>query len=85
MKHDPEVAEFMRQLGNRLAIARRLSRLSQSQVADKLQKNQTSYGSYERGTAMPDIITVRKLSIILNVNEAWLLGLPEGEGKGPVI
>lgn len=85
MKRDPEAAEFMRQLGNRLAIARRLARMSQSEVAEKLQKNQTSYGSYERGNAMPDILTVRKLSVILGVSEAWLLGLPEGEGKGPAI
>lgn len=83
MKDDPEVAEFMLQLGNRLAIARRLKRFSQTTVAERIQKNQTTYGSYERGTAMPDILTVRKLSRILEVNEAWLLGLPEGDGKGP--
>lgn len=85
MKHDLETSEYMRRLGKRLAIARKLSGMSQSQVAERLRKNQTSYGSYERGDALPDVITLMRLSVIFDVNGAWLIGLPDGKGKGPFL
>lgn len=79
-----EADELLRGLGFRLSVARNAKGLKQVEVARLIGKGQTTYSAYERGTAIPSIITIRELSILYEVNEAWLLGLPEGNGKGPV-
>lgn len=79
-----EADELLRSLGFRLSTARKAKGFKQVEVAKLIGKGQTTYSAYERGSAVPSILTLRELAVLLEVNEAWLLGLPEGNGKGPV-
>ena len=81
----PEETEIANTLAKRMAIARTLRKLTQTELARRAGITQTAYSSYERGAAIPSIIAFYSIAKVLDVDMAWLLGLPEGEGKGPEI
>ena len=55
-------------IGNKIAQARKKLGISQSQLADQLFISAQAVGKWERGESMPDIITLNKLAVILNVD-----------------
>lgn len=79
-----DAAKLAKTLGDRLFIARRLIHKSQVEVADEAGVTQSTYSSYENGKSLPNILTLMALSDALDANVSWLLGLPEGDGKGPI-
>ena len=51
--------------------------LTQQQLADKVGISNVSLSNYERGTQMPDLITLSKIAVELDVSTDKLLGLIE--------
>lgn len=60
-------------LGQNLVYYRKLSGLTQQQVAQMLNLNRTTYTKYETGASEPSIEILKQLAEILNVNVAQLL------------
>lgn len=57
-----------KQIGNKIAIARKKINLSQAQLAQRLFISSQAVGKWERGESMPDIITLNRLAEILEVD-----------------
>lgn len=74
----------LRKIGLRLAAARKIKGYSQTTLANLVGLKQTTYSAYETGKVEPSITTLYSLAKELDASMAWLLGLPEGEGKGPL-
>lgn len=56
--------------------------LTQQQLADMVGVLNVSISNYERGTQMPDILTLKKIANVLGVSTDTLLGLdPPEKGK----
>ncbi|WP_043388731.1 helix-turn-helix transcriptional regulator [Archangium violaceum] len=55
--------------------ARLRAGLSQSDVAERLELHEEVYGRIERGSLLPSIITLRRLSLVLHVPSNELLGI----------
>lgn len=55
-------------IGNKIAEARKKLSISQAQLAEKLFISAQAVGKWERGESMPDILTLNKLAVILNVD-----------------
>lgn len=62
------------ELGERLKMARKRSRLTQKQVADELGVDRSTHAHWERGSAEPDSKTLSRLAAILNTTVGYLLG-----------
>lgn len=56
------------EVGEKIAIARKLKNLSQSQLAEMLAVTAQAVGKWERGESMPDIITFGRLAEVLGVD-----------------
>ena len=74
----------LKKLGLRLSAARKLKGYNQTILARKVGLAQTTYSAYERGKVEPSLTTLFALAHELDASIAWLLGLPEGDGKGPI-
>ncbi len=61
-------------LMNRITILRKKEKLSQSELAEKLNISQQSISSYENGKREPDNETLKKLADFFNVTTDYLLG-----------
>lgn len=59
--------------GNRLKIARKNKKLTQSDVSKKLGIDFTTVSKYENDKSEPDRVTILKLSKLYDVHPAWLL------------
>lgn len=57
-----------RNIGNKIAEARKKTSISQAQLAEKLFISAQAVGKWERGESMPDIITLIRLAKILGVD-----------------
>ena len=55
--------------------------LSQAELAEKLGKNQTAIGKYERGDLEPNIETLKALSSIFGVSVGYLIGAEDDFGN----
>lgn len=60
--------------GERLAALRNEMRLSQYQLADKLEFSRGQIGNYEQGTREPDFATLIKIADFFEVSTDYLLG-----------
>lgn len=56
---------------------RKSRNLSQQDIANKLDVNQTSVSQWERGVTMPNISTLSKLCEILETSSDYLLGISD--------
>ena len=56
-------------IGNKIAEARRKVNLSQAQLAEKLFISAQAVGKWERGESMPDITTFDRLAEFLGVDD----------------
>lgn len=64
----------MPSFGQKLAKARKERKLSQYDLADKLNKTHTVVGKYERGDISPSIDIVYEIAKILDISVVYLLG-----------
>ena len=55
-------------IGNKITEARKKKSISQAQLAEQLFISPQAVGKWERGESMPDIITINRLSEILDVD-----------------
>lgn len=55
--------------------ARESSKMTQQQVADKLNTSRTNITKYELGTLEPNIETIGQLAELYNVSTDWLFGI----------
>lgn len=65
----------MSNIGNRLRLARESKELKQLEVSQQLNINNKTLSSYERGTTLPDIETLKALSEFYSVSLTWLLDI----------
>lgn len=62
-------------LSNMAREARLQAGLTQEDVAERLDLHQEVYGRIERGSLLPSILTLRRLSLVLHVPADQLLGI----------
>lgn len=55
-------------IGNKISEARRISKLSQAELANKISISPQAVGKWERGESMPDITTLNRLAEIFGVD-----------------
>jgi uncharacterized protein YjbI with pentapeptide repeats len=70
------------EIGNKIAVARKLKNLSQAELAERMSVTSQAAGKWERGESMPDILTFVRLAAVLGVDlnyfgEDGSEGLPE--------
>ena len=58
---------------DKLHYLRKQQELTQSEVAQSININQTTYSRYERGSIEPDIATIKKLANFFDVSIDYLL------------
>jgi len=56
------------EIGEKIAVARKMKNLSQSQLGELLSVSAQAVGKWERGESMPDIVTFGKLAEVLGVD-----------------
>ncbi len=64
----------------RLKELRKSMNLSQKQLADILQTNNSSICDWERGRSQPDLQTLAKLARFFDITADYLLGLEDETG-----
>jgi uncharacterized protein YjbI with pentapeptide repeats len=62
------------QIGEKIAIARKLKNMSQSDVANRMSLTTQAIGKWERGESVPDAVTFVKLSEALGVELNFFIG-----------
>lgn len=70
--------------GRRIAAARKYRGYSQKEVAELVGVSQPTYSDYENGKTLMGLDNFARVARALNVSADWILGLPQGEGRGPV-
>ena len=63
-----------KELGRRIAAARKAAGLTQDDVAGQLSLIRQTYGAYERGVSVPDALTLDALATLFSVSTDALLG-----------
>jgi transcriptional regulator with XRE-family HTH domain len=69
----------MSDFNDRLSVLRKLKKLSQADLAEKIGVHTNVIGRYERGLAKPSIELATKLSDVLEVSLDYLVGKLEQE------
>jgi transcriptional regulator with XRE-family HTH domain len=62
-----------RRLGQNIACYRRRAKLTQEQLAEAIQVETLTVSRYERGTALPSLVTLETLSVLLRISVTDLL------------
>jgi transcriptional regulator with XRE-family HTH domain len=65
--------------GERLKILRMRKKLSQQDVADRLNINRSTYARYELGQTQPDFETLEKLADFFDVSTDYILGRTDNQ------
>lgn len=65
--------EYLQRLGIKLKILRNIKKLSQDDIANKLNIDKSYYSKVERGLTNPTIIYLRNLSQILEIELSELV------------
>ena len=68
-------ADAVYDFGVRLAELRKQRKLTQAEVAKKLDVNKATISAYERNTTMPSVETLMALARIYNASIDYMLGL----------
>ena len=66
---------FKECFANNLKRARENSKMTQQEVADKLNTSRTNITKYELGTLEPNLETIGLLAEMYNVSTDWLFGI----------
>ncbi len=80
-----EKDEYCIKVGKNIVEARQKKKISQKELAEKLQISPTRLNYWEKGKAKPDIKMVQQIAAILDVSPASLLGWDEFDKKNPNI
>ena len=72
--------EDIRQLAERLKIARKARGLTQEQVAELTQVSQSAISLYELGRREPYIVTAKRLALAYGITLDWLMGISDAGG-----
>lgn len=64
-------------IGERIKYVRTNLKISQQELADKVDKQRTEITMFETGARIPDIDTIIKIAKILNITTDYILGLSE--------
>jgi transcriptional regulator with XRE-family HTH domain len=75
------VEELHRHLGEVARVAREHLGLTEAEVAEKVSLLPEVYGRIERGTLIPSIHTVWRLSLVLGISSDVLLGVLPFQGE----
>ena len=78
-----EDEEYVRRLGQRIAEARERLGFDQADVADQLDVNVSTYGSWERGYRLIPLTDFVRLCRVLHQTPAALLGMEPSDAPGP--
>lgn len=76
---DGMTSDFRKEMGKRLALARKAKQISQYELADLLGLKQPIIAEYEIGRTPVPVQRVPKLAQTLDVSTDFLLGLSEGD------
>lgn len=68
------------EIGEKIAVARKIKNLSQAQLAELLAVSAQAVGKWERGESMPDIVTFQRLAETLGVDLNYFAG-----GQGTLV
>lgn len=74
------------EIGERIAVARKLKNLSQAQLSDQLAVSAQAVGKWERGESMPDILTFQRIAAALGTDLNYFAGgsaVPPGTEAPP--
>ena len=63
--------------GNKLKKLRYKCKLSQKQIAKKLEISRSAYANYEQGRREPNLKTLKKISILFHCTCDYLIGKDE--------
>lgn len=72
-------------IGKRLKFLRNESKMTQSELAKKINKSRATVAGYEIDDRKPDIETIKKISEIFDEDADWLLGLTEQRSVKTVV
>lgn len=78
-----EKDEYCIKVGKNIVEARQKKKISQKELAEKLQISPTRLNYWEKGKAKPDIKMVQQIAAILDVSPSLLLGYDEFDVKFP--
>lgn len=70
-------------VGRNIVESRLKKKISQKELAEKLQISPTRLNYWEKGKAKPDITMIRQIAVILDVSPSFLLGWDEFDKKYP--
>ena len=69
-----EVLMFNKRLGDRIKLKRRLKKITQKELAEKLSVSAQAVSKWENGDNSPDIMHLPSIAEILETYVDWLLG-----------
>lgn len=70
-----DTSDVTSDLGQKLRRLRKSKRMTQKQVADRLNLRPSTVSSYERNDKTPSLFTLKKLAYLFNVSTDFLLGM----------
>lgn len=70
---DGSDSQVARRIGDRIRIQRRVLRLTQKELGERIGKSQNSVSEFETGTITPSGETLRRLSLALDQPADWIL------------
>jgi len=62
------------EIGEKIAVARKLKNLSQAQLSEQLAVSAQAVGKWERGESMPDIFMFQRLAVVLGADLNYFVG-----------
>lgn len=65
----------MKNFNEKLKAARNENGLSQQKVAEAIGVTRSAYSNYEQGLREPDLNTLKKICLLLNISSDYLLGI----------
>lgn len=70
-----EIILYKENFTKNIKRARESAKMTQQQVADKLNTSRTNITKYELGTLEPNLETIGQLAEVYNVSTDWLFGI----------
>lgn len=78
-----EKDDYSIKVGKNIVESRLKKKISQKELAEKLQISPTRLNYWEKGKAKPNITMIRQIAVILDVSPSLLLGYDEFDEKHP--
>lgn len=68
-------------IGNKISEARKAKNLSQAELGDKIAISPQAVGKWERGESLPDILTLKRLADIFDVDLNYFISEEYSDSK----